>query len=253
MSDLLTPLRNFVVVYEAPADFNTATELADRVMLSKIDWLEPDWLPSQRSWVSTNQDGELLAWKSIPRLAHAAKIRASGHFGTQPAKPDARAARRAISYIHRCFDSVAALVLIRDLDDQPERREGLQQARDHARDKTHIAFPIVIGVARVERESWVLSGFLPLDDGERERLQGLRQELGFDPTARPHELTAGKDDLAKKSPKRVLKILVGSDANRERSCWHATPLDHLRSRGGDNGLAEFLDEVDDRLVPLIHR
>lgn len=236
-----------VVVCEAPADFTTATELADRVLLSKIEWLEPEWLPSQRSWVNTLGQGT-LTWTTIKNAADAAGLRIHGHFGDVPALPDANAARRAISYIRSRFGSVAAVVLIRDIDHQPERREGLQQARDHAA----VAFPIVIGVARVERESWVLSGFLPLNDDELERLAGgLRQELGFDPTARPHELTACKDDLAKKSPIRVLNVLVGSDAGRERSCWRETPLDTLRLRGSNNGLADFMSEVEERLGPLV--
>ena len=29
-----------VVVYEAPADFTTATELADRVLMAEIDWID---------------------------------------------------------------------------------------------------------------------------------------------------------------------------------------------------------------------
>ena len=40
----------FAVVYEAPADFQTATELADRVLVESIDWLEEDQIEYQRTW-----------------------------------------------------------------------------------------------------------------------------------------------------------------------------------------------------------
>jgi hypothetical protein len=44
--------RRFFVIHEAPADFTTATELADRVLTAEIDWLDETWLDSQRRWMS---------------------------------------------------------------------------------------------------------------------------------------------------------------------------------------------------------
>ena len=43
--------RRFAVVYEAAADFQTATELADRVLVDSIDWLEEDQVGYQRTWI----------------------------------------------------------------------------------------------------------------------------------------------------------------------------------------------------------
>ncbi len=90
-----------------------------------------------------------------------------------------------------------AILLIRDQDDQPERRDGLEQARGH--DRTGMV--IVIGLAVVERESWVISGFDPADDHEKQKLEDEKRNLGFDPRDRSHELTACKNDQAKRSPK----------------------------------------------------
>jgi hypothetical protein len=240
--------KRIVVVCEARADFEQATELADRVLVATVDWLEGGiWLDSNRQWIGDDLGGVYLTWKSIPNRARELGISVRGHFEGEPGQPDAQAARRAIAYVRRQFEGVAAVLLIRDMDDQPERRQGLEQARTH-----HSAYVrIVIGVANPERECWVLSGFDPEDGTETARLDAEKQKLGFDPCSRSHELTACKDDQAKRSAKRVLSILTADDRERERRCWRTTSLEVLEQRGGLNGLAEYLKEVKDRLVPLI--
>ncbi|HEY8505534.1 MAG TPA: hypothetical protein VIL46_13200 [Gemmataceae bacterium] len=110
---------------------------------------------------------------------------------------------------------------------------------------------IVVGLAVVEREAWVISGFDPQDDEETARLGAERQTLGFDPRLRSHELTACKNDQAVRSPKRVLRQLSGGNRDRERNCWTNTSLERLRERGSENGLAAYLQEVRDRLARLI--
>jgi hypothetical protein len=95
----------------------------------------------------------------------------------------------------------------------------------------------------------VLAGFEPTDDEERERLGKLRQELGFHPTDEAHRLDSS-DEQAKRNPKRVLRVLTGGLGDRQRQCWQATPLDTLRARGGDSGLADYLREVEEIIVPL---
>jgi hypothetical protein len=191
--------------------------------------------------------GHRLTWKALKQLARDAGIRAHGHFDGEPGLPDAAAARRAILYLLEVIPDLKAILLIRDQDDEPERRAGLEQAR--RQDRSGVA--IVVGLAVVERESWVVSGFEPQDDGESSRLDAERSTLGFDPRLRSHELTACKDDNAIRSPKRVLRQLSGGDGHRERRCWTDTRLELLRERGDGNGLASYLHEVRDRLAPLI--
>ncbi len=117
----------FAVVYEARADFQIATELADRVLVESVDWLDDEILESQRFW--EHQAGETaLAWRSIRTAATNLGIRASGHFDGQPGKADALAARRAIRVLRHKFPDLAGVILIRDQDDQPNRRAGLEQA-----------------------------------------------------------------------------------------------------------------------------
>lgn len=239
--------QRFAVVYEAEADFHTATELADRVLADTIDWLDEHLIADQREWVGTVPVDRRLTWKAIPQLAHAAGIRAHGHFDGEPGEADAAAARRAILYLLASIPDPKAILLIRDQDDQPERRVGLEQARG----QHHGEVVIVIGLAVVEREAWVISGFDPRDDAETGRLAAERRTLGFNPCERSHELTACKDDNATRSPKRVLRTLSGDDRHRERRCWMDTPLSLLRERGGENGLAAYLNEIRERLARLL--
>ena len=238
--------RRIAVVHEARADFEDATLLADRVLLESIDWLEEDLLPTQREWVSHHSAGLRLKWTNIDDLARAAGIRARGHFEGEPGRPDAATARRAILFLLNEYPDLQAIVLIRDQDDQPERRTGLDQARQVTR-----RVPIVVGLAVVEREAWIISGFDPRDEHESARLSQERATLGFDPRLRSHELTACKDDQAKRSPKRVLRELSSSILDREKSCLVETSLETLRERGSENGLRTYVDEVHDQLRPLI--
>ncbi len=236
----------FAVVHEAPADFQTATELADRVLVESVDWLEEDQIEYQRTWLQ-ELGGVPLTWKRVKRSALDVGIDAIGFFDGAPTEPDARAARRAILYLRYAVADLAGILLVRDQDDQPERRAGLEQARRHEDGQV----PVVVGLAVVERESWVISGFDPQDEIEESRLAAERQRLGFDPRLRSHELTACKADNAPRSPKRVLRALGGGDADRERRCWRETMLATLRDRGADNGMCAFLDEVRSEFARLI--
>lgn len=166
----------FAVVHEAPADFQTATELADRVLVESIDWMEEDLIEHHRTWIRESS-GVPLTWKRIKQSALDAGINAIGFFDGAPAQPDARAARRAILYLRHALPDLTGVLLIRDQDDQPERRLGLDQARRQEEGR----LPVVVGLAVVERESWVISGFDPQDVVEESRLAVERQTLGLDP------------------------------------------------------------------------
>jgi len=240
-------IHRIAVVYEADADFRTGAELADRVLFEAIDWLDTDLIAHQREWIGEVAGQERLRWTAIPRLALAARVRATGHFEGESGHADARASRRAIRYLAETFPDLAGIVLLRDQDDQSERRLGLEQARS----EHHGSPRVVIGLAVVEREAWVISDFVPQDEAEQMRFDAERQTLGFNPCERSHELTAGKDDTAKRSPKRVLQVLTGGNLDRERLCWNKTPLARLRECGAGNGLVQYLDEVRTRLAPLI--
>ena len=112
--------------------------------------------------------------------------------------------------------------------------------------------PAIINKACVrQRGSQSVAGFDPAEEDEATRHTAERQDLGFDPRTRSEELTACKDDKAKRSPKRVVAVLCGNRFEREQRCWRETPLVILRERGVNNGLTAYLDEIRERLAPLI--
>ena len=75
--------------------------------------------------------------------------------------------------------------------------------------------------------------------------------IATDPRIRSHELTAGADDQAKRSPKRILCVLTNGEPEREQDCWQKTPLTVLRERGKDNGIVDYFAEIRKYLVPSI--
>jgi hypothetical protein len=144
---------------------------------------------------------------------------------------------------------IGAVALVWDMDDQGEaRRRGLAQARAEALQWS--SFRIILGCADPMREAWVLAGFEAETDDERSRLSELRRELGFSPCEEAHRLGA-KNEQAKKSPKRALEKLTRGDEEREERCLSTIPLEVLRARGVQSGLASFLDEIKREIIPLI--
>jgi hypothetical protein len=246
------------VFCEAESDFRTATGLVDRVLREE----GPTWVAevvdaapnAVREWIGESPDRSFF---DVHRLAAYAKehgVRVpQGHFAGEPGAADALMARTIFVLARRWAkdDGVHAVLVIRDMDDQgDERRKGLGQARTEA--ARWASFVIVLGCADPMREAWVLAGFEPESDEERERLIAVRKELGFHPAETAHALDA-KDERAKRSAKRVLRALVGGDGEREARCWTEAPLDRLHARGERSGLKDFLDQVKERLVPRVAR
>jgi hypothetical protein len=235
------------LVVEGPDDARTVPGLTDRILAHEVPTPEGA-LGRVRAFQGLRAGEPFLAWSAVAHEARHGRVpRRHGHFGGEPAIEDARTAWYAL----QCFvgedPPPAAVLLVRDSDGKlDERVRGLEQARGD-RDWP---FPVVIGVAHPMRECWALAGFIPQSKGEKATLAALRKELGFDPTVASARLGASKE-TAKKSPKRVLSRLTGSDGEREAQCWTATDLEHLRERGADNGLAAFMSEVEERLVPII--
>ncbi len=240
----------WVVFGEAPADQRIAADLADRIVFESVDWIESGTLQWQRTWIGAAalSDGNLsLLWLNLPRIAKELRIRPQGFFDGQPGAEDARQARIAIAVARRICSDVSAVLLIRDSDKRAKwRKAGLQQAS-----ASTTGLPVLIGLAVPEREAWVIAGFDPADRTETVRLENERQLLGFDPRTDSDRLMATSDDTAKKSAKRVLKSLSGDSREREATCWQSTALETLKSRGGNNGLKAFIDDVTTTLVPLV--
>ncbi|MGF1581524.1 MAG: hypothetical protein ACFCD0_19530 [Gemmataceae bacterium] len=198
-----------------------------------------------RSWHGPNDGQPYWTWKEIPTRAKDAGIRVHGHFEDGAALHDAKAGRRALLLLAETVDNLNGVLLIRDDDGDDDRENGLDQARTNLK----VDFPIVVGLAHVKRECWVLNGFEPCDDKERESLEAIRKELGFYPRLEPHRLThRGKGEL--RNAKTIVTALTGDIEEREQNCWQETRLDVLEQRGEHTGLKKYLNEIRKSLIPL---
>jgi hypothetical protein len=225
------------IVCESAADLRVAAGLADRILCHEVDWLEPESLDRHRRWQGLEEGDSHLEWHEIRTQATRRGLKAHGHFAGEPGALDARAARLALLLLENSSRRPDAVVLIRDSDRKEEKRKGLEQARS----TTPWTFPVVVGLARSNRESWLLAGFDPRSQREEEALADLVRDLGHDPRLKPEGLG---------DPKPVLKRLLAGSHDRETECWSGCTLATLQERGRANGLAEYLEEIRSRLVPL---
>lgn len=242
---------SLAAVCEDQADFQFVSCLVDRLLTESFDWIDDSVLNNYREWFYQGSDNNLFfKWASIKRLCRQQNIKFHGHFDGVPAFPDARTGLKALRLIERLAGgAINVILLIRDQDDEPTRYDGLHQAKTECV-KAAFNVSIVIGLAIIERESWMLSGYIAQGMSEAELIASLRRDLGFDPTAAPQLLTAGKDDTAVKSPKRVLKVLTNGDFDREQQCIALTPIEVLKTRGQSNGLTELLVDFETTILPL---
>jgi|tagenome__1003787_1003787.scaffolds.fasta_scaffold20933549_2 hypothetical protein len=236
----------FAVVCEAPADLRLVADLADRVFCHEVEWIDPESLDLHRLWRGLELKDNHLEWHWVRRVAKEHHLGGPhGHFKEKPGTLDAAMARKALLLLADVRNPPDAVVLVRDTDGWEERRRGLTQARD----VKPWPFEIVLAVAHTKRECWVLAGFDPCSESEEKALAELRQELGFDPRVRAEELTAAAPN-APRNAKRVLDRLLSGNQDREQECWAACDLETLAERGRLTGLADYLEEVRERLVPL---
>jgi len=234
-----------VVVCEAEADARISCGLADRVLCEQIEWLESEHLGACRRYRGYEPNQSFLRWDDAKKLARKKGIRAHGKFSGEVGAPEAGMVRRTLLLIHGMDDVPDAVMLIRDDDRKSERRTGFDQAIA----ATPVTFRVVVGIAHVNRECWVLAGFEPCDDAESNALQSERSRLGYDPVTEAHRLLSGhKFD---NSAKKVLATLTDGVVDRQEVCWKETALEQLRSRGKTIGLSDFLEAVKTDWVPVI--
>lgn len=236
---------SIAVVCEADADCRAATLLSDRVLRETVAWISIETLPYLRRYRGLGDQDSYLKCSSVKELARRRRVFVHGFVGGAPREPDAAMAERALVLLATSEGPPGAVILTRDTDKERRRREGYEQARG----AQSWPFAVVVGVAETKRECWILAGYEPRNDGERELVARERRELGFDPLSRAELLTASEDG-ATRDAKRVLAALTGGDTEREDAGLEERPLAVLRERGAGSGLAAYLREIEERLVPL---
>lgn len=250
----------FVVIVESSADARTATKLADRILVEKVDWLEPEILQHLFKWTGLEVGTEHSCWKDIKQIITKSKNlgfhppRFLGHGKDGALRSDGAAAIKIINLVRYLQKNrnIKALIFIRDLDNQPERREGIEQARSEQIDRQP-KLEIVIGTANRMREAWVLNGFIPLNQEEKRILEEIKTKLNFDPCEESHRLHSNSFEEPDRirNPKVVLDELTRGKMEREQQCWEETRLEDLRKRGINTGLTGYLHEIEQHLTPII--
>ena len=119
---------------------------------------------------------------------------------------------------------------------------------------------IVIAVAHQEFDSWIVAGFVPGPAHEHQALADEKAQLTaaghpLDPVTEPHRLTSNvRNDPrdAKKLCQRLLGLNDQADPAHARvnACLDA-PLHTLEANGKHAGLAEFIRDVQQVVLPLL--
>jgi hypothetical protein len=252
----------FIVIVESGADARIATKLAERILRKQFDWLDDDSLQYYFKWTGLEEGREYSCWRDIKKIIDDAKQqlkykepRFLGHDSKGvPFKADGARAMKALNLVRflQKTREIKAVLLIRDLDNQPERKEGLEQARsEHINRK--LKLEIVIGASDTKREAWVLNGFIPSNQPEEKNLELIKTQLSFDPCLESHRLRSTSEEEPERirNAKVILEQLTNDDTEREKLCWEDTSLEILRERGVNTGLTDYLQEVEERLAAII--
>ncbi|MBD1812349.1 hypothetical protein NDA07_04555 [Microcoleus vaginatus DQ-U2] len=251
----------FVVIVESSADARTATKLADRLLVDKIDWLESGQLQYLFRWSGLQENTEHSCWQDInqiidnlPQSLGFRPPRYLGHGKDGALKADGAAAIKILNLVRfiQKTRQIKAVLLSRDLDNQPQRREGIEQARS-AHINRQPKLEIIIGTADRMREAWVLNGFIPSNQEEEQILKDITTQLRFNPCHESHRLRSNswKEPARIRNPKVVVEKLTGGKMEREQQCWEETSLELLRKNGVHTGLTAYIDEIEERLIPII--
>ena len=251
-----------ILIVEGSSDVQTATKLAERVLLEKIDWLEPELLENLFRWSGLESDTPYSCWKDIKHIRQRAKDlglpipRFRAHAKSGPPKSDGATTIKILNLIRliqlQGNRQIRVVILIRDLDNQPERKTGIERSRtEHMGRQPELQ--IIIGVADRMREAWVLNGFVPSSSQETATLERIKSQLNFNPCEEAHKLRTSlfSEPDRIRNPKVVLNDLTNGDKLREQQCWEETCLDLLRERGICTGLTAYLQEIEQLLVPIL--
>ncbi len=250
----------FVVIVESSADARTATKLADRVLVEKVDWLDDEQLQYLFQWSGIQENTEYSCWKDINQIITFFKSlgfrlpRYLGHGKDGALKTDGAAAIKILNLVRflQKTRQIKAVIFIRDLDNQPERRKHIEEARSEHIDRQP-KLEIIIGTADRNREAWVLNGFIPLSQEETRIFEEIKTKLNFDPCEESHRLRSKSFEEPDRirNPKVIVEKLTDGKMEREQQCWEETSLAHLRERGIHTGLTAYINEIEERLIPII--
>jgi hypothetical protein len=228
-----------------------ARDLCDRVVIERgPGWLSDLWRAvglrkSQRAWSGVSPADPWTTWITAKELAPRHRVLTHG-LGMKGYSLVAYRAARLAACLTPAPDVVVLCIDTQGEDAvRAEMLDGLRNARVEA-------LPFALAVAHQESEAWVVAGFVPEHNAERDLLRGLEAEHGFDPTREPHRLTPNRP-TDPHDAKRVCRALFSElpPSPRAERCWSDTSLDALERRGAMTGLPDYLADVARVVLPLL--
>src|SRR5690606_38795875 len=143
-----------------------------------MEWLreQPELLDSQRRWRGIDESATFLDVHAVHRLADEIDLpRRHGYFDNRPAAEDFHVAVRAL-WLMTKVGRPRVVVWVRDTDGSGQRRQGWQDASEHAGQEFEAA---LAGFPHECMEAWLLAAWLPTSETDRQRLDQARSQLGF--------------------------------------------------------------------------
>ncbi|HRI63068.1 MAG TPA: hypothetical protein PK156_02490 [Polyangium sp.] len=223
---------------EDKGHYTAVTKVVDEHVTEHVDWVV-DILDHCRKWQGRHEDEPYYKYHKGdyrgPKLHGWIKGKRKVH--------DADQWRETLLLFVQANPRPDIVVLVRDVDRDECRLEGIQQARE----SSEWPFQIVYAAAHPEVEAWRISGFVPQNEREERLLEALTKELKFDPIKQQDKLTSKPND-APTDTKIILARLCGKNEERSDRCLDDRSL--LRERGQANGFAAFLDQVEKHILPI---
>lgn len=240
-----------LVVAEDHLGATLARDLCDRVVIDRgPDWVSSTWgdaavRETQRRWSGFDPAAAYTSWVGVKKLSEQRGL---------PMHPLGMKGYAAVAYRAAHMAALQtprpdALVMCMDTQGVSTHRADVLAglARAHVDD-----LPMLLAVAHQEVEAWVLAGFLPRHNDERDALVGLTREIGLDPTAEPHRMTPGRSTALRDAKRCLTRLLPdGTQSPRAVSCWLDTPLEALLRRAASTGMPEYVADVERALLPAI--
>lgn len=244
-----------VLFCEGSSDRHLLVGLAERVLLEheRLEWMHdaPEALPK---FTGLLEHENCQYWKRLDETIQQLNLNPNsrGGFGRgytlrftgdgKPVEAYASAANKALLMVRTYAKNAVAVILFVDADKQPERRKGLEQAREN-----HPALKVCIGVADPKSECWVLAGFEAKDNWEKGKIKELHKESGIHPVHSTYDLRE-REASSFENAKHVLEVLTQNSFDRKATCWKDTTLEVLHKHGKKTGLSDFLSELEERLA-----
>jgi hypothetical protein len=236
------------VACEDEGHFSAVSCLVDAALLARHDWLR-DIIEHCRSWRGLDESRRWYKYEKNdardlrPIDVGGLRIKLHGRIKGESLQPEASMWRTVLLLFCRCEPRPDVVLLVRDMDGRSHRTLGMEQVREG------FEWPFVVAIAapQPEIEAWHVSGFEPATKAEHEMLGELQRRLSFDPILESHRLTSRPND-AVTDAKLVLEALCSGDQDRRQRC--IADLDLLRRRGTANGASAFLEEVEERVLPV---